>query len=184
MMGCSRPSSRISSRSLAPRATWSYGCKSSWQTPSPPSRRTASSGPQTLANLRSFQAAHRITPTGQTDPVTWHALLRLRAVTVRRAAGILTSRHSPHQRTRRRLTNRSRAAVSNEIHKPSGIDAAPLRLRPAVPPVKLCVSGGAAAFRRRLRARLPPSRPWSPTGVPSAAEPPAGRYAGRSAAAH
>ena len=70
-------------------------------------------GPQTLANLKSFQTAHRITPTGQTGPVTWHALLRLRAVTGEMGGGTPVSPRSPHQPTRRRLTNRSHATVSD-----------------------------------------------------------------------
>ena len=85
-------------------------------------------GPQTLANLRSFQAAHRITATGQTGPATWHALLRLRAVTVRWAAA--HSSRQAHRTSQRGAdspiapTPRSATlpAVSNEIHKPTGSD--------------------------------------------------------------
>ncbi len=85
-------------------------------------------GPQTLANLRSFQATHRITPTGQTGPVTWHALLRLRPVRVRWAAAY-SSRRTSERPAGSRIAPAPRSAtlpaVSNEIHKPSGIDGAP-----------------------------------------------------------
>ena len=83
---------------------------------------------QTLANLKSFQAAHRITPTGQTGPVTWHALLRLRAVTVRWTAAYSSRRthHTSQRGAGPRIAPAPRSAtlpaVSNEIHKPTGSD--------------------------------------------------------------
>ena len=85
-------------------------------------------GPQTLANLKSFQTAHRITPTGQSGPATWHALLRLRAVTVRWAAAHpsrrthLTSQRGADSRIAPTPRSATLPAVSNEIHKPSGTD--------------------------------------------------------------
>jgi peptidoglycan hydrolase-like protein with peptidoglycan-binding domain len=90
-------------------------------------------GPQTLANLRSFQAGHRIAATGQTGPLTWHALLRLPAVRVRWATA---DQHSPRRahrtsegETRSRIAPAPQSAalpaVAYEIHKPTGIDGAP-----------------------------------------------------------
>jgi peptidoglycan hydrolase-like protein with peptidoglycan-binding domain len=39
-------------------------------------------GANTATNLEAFQAAHSIPPTGQTDPVTWLALLALPPIAV------------------------------------------------------------------------------------------------------
>jgi Putative peptidoglycan binding domain len=41
----------------------------------------------TVADLRRFQAAHRLVPTGVTDPATWRALLALRPVPIAWTAG-------------------------------------------------------------------------------------------------
>jgi peptidoglycan hydrolase-like protein with peptidoglycan-binding domain len=48
-----------------------------------PARRTTGLfGPQTLGDLRAFQARRRLPITGRTDPATWRALLRLPVVAV------------------------------------------------------------------------------------------------------
>jgi len=48
-------------------------------------------GPQTAQNLTRFQRRRGITPTGQTGPLTWRALLRLRVVRVHFAADVRTA---------------------------------------------------------------------------------------------
>ncbi len=48
----------------------------------PAQRATGIFASETLADLRSFQARHRIPATGETGPLTWRALLRLPAIKV------------------------------------------------------------------------------------------------------
>lgn len=96
----------------------------------PGQRTTGIFASQTLADLRSFQARHGIPATGQTGPLTWRALLRLRVVRVRWAAADVPS--PPSARATRERRPRSRiasappsaalSALAYEIHKPTGID--------------------------------------------------------------
>jgi peptidoglycan hydrolase-like protein with peptidoglycan-binding domain len=98
----------------------------------PAQRTTGIFASQTLADLRSFQARHRIPVTGQTGPLTWRALLRLRAVRVRWADTDLRSARSA--RANRGGGSSSRIApapesaalraLKYEIHRPTGPDGA------------------------------------------------------------
>ena len=96
----------------------------------PSQRTTGLFASQTLADLRAFQARHRIPPTGQTGPLTWRALLRLPAVRVRwAAADAQSARRAPAIRgsgARSRIAPAPQSATlparANEIHKPTGTD--------------------------------------------------------------
>jgi peptidoglycan hydrolase-like protein with peptidoglycan-binding domain len=98
----------------------------------PAQRTTGIFASETLTDLRSFQARHRIPATGQTGPLTWRALLRLRAVRVRWAAADVASARRTHatresgSRLRIAPAPQSAAlhALAYEIHKPTGIDGA------------------------------------------------------------
>jgi hypothetical protein len=98
----------------------------------PSQRTTGTFASQTLVNLRRFQASRGIPATGQTGPLTWRALLRLRAVRVRWAAADARSaagagaggRRGPVARIAPAPESASLHARAYEIHKPRGIDGA------------------------------------------------------------
>ena len=87
----------------------------------PRQRTTGNFASQTLADLRIFQARHRIPPTGETGPRTWRALLRLPAVRVSWAAAAAHSSRAGSRVASAPESAKLRARA-DEIHKPAGSD--------------------------------------------------------------
>ncbi len=97
----------------------------------PAQRTTGTFASETLADLRSFQARHGIPVTGETGPLTWQALLRLRAVRVSWAAADVRFSRSARAIRRGSLPRIAPApesaalrALVYEIHKRTGTDGA------------------------------------------------------------
>lgn len=96
----------------------------------PAQRTTGIFASETLADLRSFQARHRIPATGETGPLTWRALLRLPAVRVRWVAADVRSARSARaiggggslSRIAAAPESATLHALAYEIHKPQGTD--------------------------------------------------------------
>jgi hypothetical protein len=97
----------------------------------PAQRTTGLFASQTLADLRSFQALHRIPVTGETGPMTWRALLRLPPITMSWVAADARA-----ARDARAINGASRSriaaapesatlhALAYEIHTPQSPDGA------------------------------------------------------------
>ena len=92
----------------------------------PSQRTTGTFASETLGNLRRFQARHGIPTTGQTGPLTWRALLRLRVSRVHWASEARAARGRA-RRFRRAPQSARLPALAYEIGKPSGIDGARMR---------------------------------------------------------
>jgi len=75
-------------------------------------------GPQTLGNLRRFQASRGIAQTGQTGPLTWRALLRLPVVSVRFSADARTAHVAAGARVLPIPRSAHLPAVRDELRSP------------------------------------------------------------------
>lgn len=87
----------------------------------PSQRTTGTFASETLRNLRRFQARRGIPATGQSGPLTWQALLRLRASRVQWASDARAASGAA-ARYQRAPQSASLPALADEIHTASGID--------------------------------------------------------------
>ncbi len=95
----------------------------------PAQRPTGIFASETLADLRSFQARHRIAVTGETGPLTWRALLRLPSAKVDWVAADARASRSAGATGGGSLSRIAAApesaalhALAYEIHKPQSTD--------------------------------------------------------------